>query len=577
MKRIALTLLFAALFLFCSANNSPLEGGQGGVVDDARNLDDAAGEHTPLTPLKGGTQKKAIQNDDGYPRQPQFDVLHYDLALALSDTSNVIWGEAKLNIKIRSIPSAKNLRLDLKEMTIARVSVEQYDSAFDHQSGALNVPLPAHAQSGDTLDLAISYHGEPKDGLIIANNKFGRRSIFADNWPDRASYWFPSIDHPSDKSTVSFHLTLPAHYTVIANGRLNKVHEQNRDNKTWQWSEPVPIPTYCMVFGAADFTVIPIDTNAATPISYYVFPEDAPYAHQNFGRVPEMLQFFTARFGAYPFGKLVLVQSSTRYGGMENASAIFFAERSLGKDRNIEGTTAHEIAHQWFGDSATEADWRHLWLSEGFATYGEALFFGHVDGVEKFRENMSAKRESYFKFARQPRGPILDTTITNYMALLNPNNYAKAGWVLHMLRDVVGEEAFWRGVQSYYARYQKSNALTQDFRAVMEEASGTSLHWFFRQWLEQPDYPQARAQWRWLAAHKQVELELLQTQAHSFYRLPITIALQTGAHVEKHQIWMNEREQKFRLRANRPPEHVVFDPEVKLLMIVDVIKAGKSD
>ncbi len=515
--------------------------------------------------------------DDGYPRQPQYDALHYDLALTLSDTSNVIWGEAKLTIRLRSSTLPETLRLDLKEMLVAQVRVEQRDAAFDQQRGALNIALPDRMKSGDTLDVTVAYHGEPQDGLIIANNKFGQRCIFADNWPDRARYWFPSLDHPSDKSTVSFSVTLPAHYTVVANGRLRNVRESMPGNKTWEWSEQVAIPTYCMVFGAADFTVIPIDTSAALPISYYVYPEEASHARENFGRVQDMVQFFTARFGAYPFEKLALVQSSTRYGGMENASAIFFAENSIGNGRNIEGTTAHEIAHQWFGNSATAADWHHLWLSEGFATYGEALFVEHADGIEKFRENMKAKRENYFNFASQARGPILDSTITNYMALLSPNNYAKAAWVLHMLRNVVGDEAFWRGVRGYYARYERNNALTQDFRIVMEEASGMPLQWFFQQWLAQSDYPRVRAQWRWLAETQRIELVLRQIQKPSFYRVPIAITAQFGAHAESHQIWMEKREQSFFLHAIREPEHIVLDPEAQLLMAAEVTKVGKSD
>ncbi|MEK7729102.1 MAG: M1 family metallopeptidase [candidate division KSB1 bacterium] len=569
MKRITPTLLFAVLFCVDAVDNSPLEGGQGGVAREMNTH--IALTNSPRTPLKGG-----MIADDGYPRQPQFDVLHYDLALSLSDTSNVLWGQAKLHIKVRSAASAKNLRLDLKAMTITQIAVGQENAAFKHEQDVVEVALPATLAGGDTISVTLAYHGEPQDGLIIGNNKFGRRTMFADNWPDRARHWFPSLDHPSDKSSVAMQVTLPAHYTVIANGRLTQVREPMPGYKTWEWSEPVPIPTYCMVFGAADFAVIPL-ANQTLPISYYVYPEDAPHAAQNFGRVPAMLQFFTERFGAFPFAKLALVQSSTRYGGMENASAIFFAEKSLGPERNIESTTAHEIAHQWFGDSATEADWHHLWLSEGFATYGEALFFEHVDGVAALRENMRVKRANYFDFAARKPGPILDRTITDYMALLTPNNYAKAGWVLHMLRDQVGDEAFWRGVRNYYTRYQNRNALTQDFRAAMEEASGTALEWFFQQWFEQPDYPRVRAHWRWHAAAQQIELVLAQTQSESLYRLPLELEWGEGEARTKRQILMNAREQKFFLPAAREPATIVFDPEVKLLLTTEVVKGDKSD
>lgn len=516
--------------------------------------------------------RNAENKDDGYPRQPQFDVVHYDLAFSLSDTSNVIWGEAKLQIKVRSTFSANKIRLDFKAMNVARVQFANTRVAFTHEGDALAIALPENVNGADTINLLIAYHGEPKDGLIIGNNKFGRRTFFADNWPNRASYWFPSLDHPSDKSSVSMRVTLPTHYTVIANGRLDRVDEAATGYRTWHWSEPVPIPTYCMVFGAAEFTVLPL-AQQNLPISYYVYPEDAPHATKNFGRVQAMMQFFTTRFGAYPYGKLALVQSSTRYGGMENANAIFFAEKSFGPQRDIEGTTAHEIAHQWFGNSATEADWHHLWLSEGFATYGEALFFEAVDGDSVFRENMRLKRENYLAFAARRPGPILDRTITDYMVLLSPNNYAKAGWVLHMLRNEVGEEKFWQGVRTYYARYKDGNALTSDFRAVMEEVVGTSLAWFFRQWLEQPDYAHVQGEWHWQSASKQVVLTLRQTQTPSFYRLPIEIACAQGKQHVKRQVLMTEREQGFVLPMTQAPHEIIFDPEVKLLMTAEVVKA----
>ncbi len=515
----------------------------------------------------------AENKDDGYPRQPQFDVVHYDLAFNLSDTSNVIWGEAKLQIKVRPNFPANKIRLELKTMEVARVQIAHARAEYKYEKDVLHIVMPENVQRADTINLLVSYHGEPKDGLIIDNNKFGRRTFFADNWPNRASYWFPSLDHPSDKSSVSMKITLPAHYTVIANGTLERVDETTaKGYRTWHWSEQVPIPTYCMVFGAAEFNVLPL-ANEELPISYYVYPEDAPHATKNFGRVQEMMQFFTERFGPYPYAKLALVQSSTRYGGMENANAIFFAEKSFGPQRDIESTTAHEIAHQWFGNSATEADWHHLWLSEGFATYGEALFFEAVEGDSAFRENMRVKRENYLAFAARKPGPILDHTITDYMALLSPNNYAKAAWVLHMLRSEVGEEKFWQGIRTYYARYKNGNALTQDFRAVMEAVTGNSLAWFFQQWLEQPDYPHVRGAWRWHATVSELELTLQQTQNPSFYRLPIEIACVQDQQRILRRVLMTEREQKFVLPLPLAPREIIFDPEVKLLMTAEVVKA----
>lgn len=501
-------------------------------------------------------------------RQPAFDVAHYALDLMLSDASNIITGEATINVIIRDAADS-TLHLNLKGMEVARVTSANRALTFARVPDGLLVTLPRALVNGDTLPLTVAYAGEPLDGLIIRANKFGRRSFFSDNWPDRSRYWFPSIDHPSDKATVEFRVTLPSRYTVVANGRLQNVTDRGNGDKSWHWVERTPIPTYCMVIGAAEFVEASVSSSSSVPITFYSFKEDAPYAHKNFGRVAEMMAFFTEKIGPFPYEKLALVQSSTRYGGMENASAIFFAENSFGKDKSIEGTTAHEIAHQWFGDAVTAADWHHVWLSEGFATYGEALFYEHAEGQQKFREVMRRSRERYFRFAERADEPILDTTITNYMQLLNANNYSKAAWVLHMLRNVVGEDKFWEGLAAYYLQFKNGNALTQDFQAVMENISGKSLESFFTQWLKQPGYPKLEGQWFWDSSSKTVNLELRQIQTGRPFYLPLEIAVQPGK-PEKIHGEMKDGYLQTVFPANKPPAKLAIDPDEKVLMTVSL-------
>lgn len=508
------------------------------------------------------------QHTDGYVRQPAFDVAHYALDLTLSDASNIIRGEATVNVIIRDATDS-TLHLNLKGLEVTSVTSTNRALAFARVSDGLLVHLPQTVANGDTLPLTVAYAGEPQDGLIIRSNKFGRRSFFADNWPDRSRYWFPSVDHPSDKATVEFRVTLPSRYTVVANGRLQDVSDERNGNKSWHWIERTPIPTYCMVIGAAEFAETSVSSSTGVPITFYTFKEDAPYAHENFGRVAEMMAFFSEKIGPFPYEKLALVQSSTRYGGMENASAIFFAESSFGKGKTIEGTTAHEIAHQWFGDAVSAADWHHVWLSEGFATYGEALFYEHAEGQQKFREVMRRSRDNYFRFAERAGGPILDTTITNYMQLLNANNYAKAAWVLHMLRNVIGEDKFWPGLAAYYRQFKNGTALTQHFQAVMENISGKPLDWFFTQWLQQPGYPKLEGQWFWDSSAKTVELELRQIQAGEPFYLPLDIASQPGDS-EKLHCEMKENYLRFVFSADMPPAKLEIDPDEKILMTVNL-------
>ena len=500
---------------------------------------------------------------DGYLRQSGFDVLHYNLRLSVADTNNVIHGKALLTVHRRDTQDT-TLALDFKNMTITAIRVGAQAARFQAGGEQVEVDLP---RGIDTLILAIEYRGEPMDGLYIQPNKFQRRTIFADNWPDRARNWFPGLDHPNDKATVEFHITAPERYTVVANGQLEREQHNLNGTKTWSWRERTPIPTYCMVFGAAEFAVLHLGETENVPVSYYVFPGDAPVAGKSFGRTAQMLQFFSANIGAYPYEKLALVQSSTRFGGMENSSAIFFAESLLGSP-HAEGTTAHEIAHQWFGDSVTAADWHHLWLSEGFATYFAALFYEHSDGAAAFREKMRRHRESYLEFSRKKSTPILDTTITNYFDLLNGNNYPKAAWVLHMLRNQTGDENFWRGIREYYQVYKNGNALTDDFRRIMERAGGESLDWFFHQWLRQPGHPVIKYDWRWLPKEKMIALTLRQTQPGTFFRLPLEIEIAGNSGKTRQKIRMEKPEAKFRLPQNKMPKQISLDPDGKILMTI---------
>jgi aminopeptidase N len=290
-------------------------------------------------------------------------------------------------------------------------------------------------------------------------------------------------------------------------------------------------------------------------------------AEPSFRRAAQMVDHFTDLIGPFPFEKLANVQSATRFGGMENASAIFYSEQGIASGRNIEGTVSHEIAHQWFGDAVTEASWHHLWLSEGFATYFGAQFFEAADGVEAFRERMEQSRRRVVSSEDVER-PIHDPEVTDLFALLNDNNYPKGGWVLHMLRGIVGDDAFFAGIREYYRRNLHSAVLTEDFRDVMEEASGRDLDWFFQQWIYEPGYPTFETEQRWAPSGPgsagTLELTVRQVQRAEWptYRVPMEILVVSGGENLRRSIEVTEREQTFRFE-NLPsePMEVLLDPD----------------
>jgi aminopeptidase N len=232
-----------------------------------------------------------------------------------------------------------------------------------------------------------------------------------------------------------------------------------------------------------------------------------------------MLDYFSELIGPFPYPALAHVESSTRFGGMENATAIFYDQKPYREKALDELVVAHETAHQWFGDGVTPRDWPHLWLSEGFATYLAALWRGHEDGDSAFRATMRKTADKVLSSAASER-PVLDTAQADLMALLNSNSYQKGGWVLHQLRGLMGDSAFFAGLRRYYTIYKDSTAVSSDFARVMSEAAGKDLDWYFRQSLTQPGYPILDV--RWKHSGKKLTLDITQTQKREWgsYRIP---------------------------------------------------------
>jgi aminopeptidase N len=499
---------------------------------------------------------------DDYPRRPELDALQYRVRLALAESGDEIRAETEIVFALKAA-GVRAVVLDLAGLTVDGVTENGRAAQFTRAGARLSVALGGTYRAGDLLTLSVKYHGAPSDGLFFKRNKFGDRTVFADNWPDRARHWLPSIDHPYDKAKVEFFVNAPARYDVVANGRLVETTSRQDGTRLTHWREDVPVPVYCMVFGATEFSVIDAGGWEGTRLLHYLYPKDRERGLVDHGRALRMLEFYSNLVGPYPYEKLALVESSTRFGGMENSSNIFFDEAAYDGSGGLEGTVAHEIAHQWFGDSVTESDWHHLWLSEGFATYFGALYFEHADGRDKFVRLMLAEKARYVADAAAVARPVHDPEAKDLFSLLNRNNYQKGAWVLHMLRRVVGDEKFFAGVADYYRTYRDSNALTEDFRRVMELRAGRPLDWFFRQWIYEPGFPAYDASWAWDEQSKRLRLRVRQTQAGATFRMPLDVEFREdgdGA-ARRETVEVSGREQTFDFKLERRPQRVAVDPD----------------
>ena len=515
---------------------------------------------------------------DRYPVNPNIDILHYRFTLQLEDTTDRIRVASEIRFHTKGPEGFLELDLtsagpDGKGMTIREVFLDGSACPFTHRDDRIRISLPDSKVKTADRHLSVTYDGIPRDGLIIGMSKFGKRTFFGDNWPDRARHWLACIDHPSDKATVDFEVTAPAHYNVVGVGQLAGVYRPSGEGLsssaylTTIWQERIPIPTKVMVIGAADFAWETAGYSYGIPIQSWVYSDNRAAGFTDYEPAVEITSFFQDLIGPFSYEKLANVQSKTIYGGMENSSCIFYYENSVTGQNRLHSLLAHEIAHQWFGDAVTEKDWHHIWLSEGFATYLEAVCSDSLFKGRTLEESMKSMRAEVIRYHSRSPKPVIDTTITNFMELLSTNSYQKGAWVLHMLRQEVGDEAFWKGIRKFYADYRNDNALTSDFKRVMEEVSGRKLEVFFHQWLEKPGQPALDWSWKYLQTGGKLEIVCNQTQPGTPFEftLMVEVTLPKTGKIMRYPCRITRSRETFVFDCDQAPSAIRLDPEISLL------------
>ena len=505
--------------------------------------------------------------------------LHYDVMIALDDRLSAI-NRATTQIQARILKNdVQSIDLDFGELKVDSVKVDDQPARSERKPDRLDISLAQPAKAGEQVNITVTYHGRPKDGLILATDRDGKPSATGDNWPDRVHQWIPCLDHPSAKATVTFTITAPSRDSVVANGRFENAAKNSEGTTTWKFEEAKPIPPYCMVIAVSEGMKLDASEPTVTPLSYYVPRVDSSYARKGFSPAAPALAFFSETVAPYPYEKLALIIGATRFGGMENSGAIVFMSTlfdlrtdepmsaHFGIPTRIEDVVSHEIAHQWFGDTVTESTWADLWLSEGFATYFAGLFIEKFDGEEAFREYMRRAAERYFEYERQRRTPIHDTKTEDLSQLLNPNNYEKAAWVLHMLRSRLGDEAFFQGLRGYYTAHRDGNATAEDLRDALEKASGQKLGDFFTRWVYGSGHPKYELSWTWknhAPGGGTLSITLRQNQAGEAFLDPLPVEISTAHGKQRAIIQPSGKVTVQKVLASKPT-HVQIDPNETIL------------
>jgi len=518
----------------------------------------------------------AVVHADTYPRQTGVDAQHYAFKLTLLTTdSNEITGEAAVRLRVVK-PDTREALLDFatpmperKGMTVTTVSRDGKNVAFTHTDNHLRLPLDG-ARAGEDVTFTIAYHGIPANGLRLLNNIHGDRCAFSENWYNEARQWLPVIDHIADKATGEFIITTKSDYQVVGNGTLVEEADLPGGLRRTHWRQDEPIAPWLYALGVARFVVLHGPVVRGVPLSFWVFPQDAERGLPKLEKDARgAFEFFSERVGPYVYDKLAHVQAAGMGGGMESTTNIFYGEKSVAATTNNTLPIVHETAHQWFGNSVTESDWNDVWLSEGFATYFTLLYTEYAAGREAFVDGLRRSRDNVLRAEKaQPNTPVVHANFRE-SGDSAPNTqfaYQKGGWTLHMLRDRVGTDAFWRGIRAYYRAHMNGLATTDDLRHAMEAESGQDLRPFFTQWLTQSGVPAIEGTWHYDAAAKNVMVGIRQTQPGDPYVFPIDVAVTPASGPTRIvRLQMQGRGVAATIAMDAEPTSVSLDPNVWLL------------
>ena len=483
-----------------------------------------------------------------------------------------------------------------KGMTVTAVTSDGTALTFLHRDDRLHVNLPRAFQPGDHFQLTVDYHGVPATGILVANNKYGDREFFSNPWPHKTRNYLAVIDHPYAKAPEVTMVTTPRHYQVISNGRLVEQTDLPDDMRRTVWKESSPICPCIMSLGVAPFAVSHFGEYHGIPLSAWVYPQERDISFQAFSTFTQpILEFYIDHIGPYAYEKLAQVEANGINGGMELASSIYYGYGASGPGRQL---LAHEMAHQWFGDSVAAADWDDVWLSEGFATYFALLYQEFQDGHDVFLDAIRRSKAQAISYAlANPESTIVHKNLADFSKVIanRPQIYQGGAQALQNIRGVLGTETFWAGIRLYYDRFKNGNATSDDFRHAMEEAcakagdrcsaDGKDLRWLFAELLNRGGVLQVEGSWHYDAVAKQIKVMLNQAQPSGLYRMPIELGVTSIAPARENgsgrggpgspileqvrRIYVMELDQKqqdFSFRADQEPVRVELDPNAWVMM-----------
>ena len=525
---------------------------------------------------------------DHVPKPWPFDVRNYVIDLSIDPARHAISGRVTIDVDDAADGLAE-LPLDAVDMRISRVTQTASSSesvTFAYDGRTLRIPLDEPRKAGTQRSFAIEYAATPTRGIYF--NDGDPPQVYTQGECEDSRYWFPCHDAPDDRATHTITTHAPAGWTVVGAGASPAAWFAQRVTRAVRYGLDIPHVAYLTSMTAGEYEVI--EERGEVPLQYVVEKRDAPYAAANFRKTNEILRFFGDYTGLpYPYPKYS--QTCVRnfmFGGMENISATTLTDHTIHPPdwepaRDSSSLVAHEAAHQWFGDWITCSDWSHCWLNEGFATYFDLLFTEHDQGRDAFLWELRGARHGALSAMDSKRRAVVSNRYADPFDLFDGHAYPGGAVRLHMLRHLLGDDAFREAIRHYVKVCGLRCIRTEDFKAAVEESGGLDLAWFFDQWFMKPGYPVLKVRWRWDEAKKAEIVTVEQTQkaeggVPEAYRLALDIGFDLDRKYPElglvRRFELTRRSEAFEIPLPSKPLSVHPDPETRLLARFDLERSA---
>jgi aminopeptidase N len=508
-------------------------------------------------------------------RERTYDVQHYKLDIKLDEKTRTCSGVVTITL-VPLRPVFNSLQLDAADLNIRKVTLGVKSLQFQTTAESLNIALDRSYSTEDTLKVAVSYDvTAPAKGLYFVQPDSGypgkQWQVWSQGEMEDNHYWFPCYDFPNDFATSEVIGTVNEKFTLISNGKLIDVKNNPAlHTKTYHWFETKPHVSYLISVVAGEYVNVPLKYGKL-PIDNYVYPQQKENAMYSFSKTPKMIEFYSKKIGyPYPWEKFgQTVVQDFMFGGEENVNAVTLNDNAIhdaraNLDNSSDGLVAHELAHMWWGDLLTCRDWSQAWLNEGFASYFEMLFQEYDKGSDELLKEIHDNQNlaTFIDAGNHRRA-----TVTNYYAnpieLFDGHIYGKGACILHMLRNYLGDQLFWKAINYYIHRHAFENVETNDFKIAIEEATGYNLAWFFDQWVYKPGFPEFDVSWSWDSLALKAQLFVKQTQQidslTGIFTMPVDVEVWISGVPAVHRITVKSSTDTFAFPAAERPQLIIFD------------------